>query len=118
MHPLMRLIIENRDRFVTKQCFNPFFGYAKSQIEKARGLNKKIVNPIEKRLLPMDFTYTFLGQGSQPLSDWLHVRGLRQQYCGVVKVSNMRDMYGIYYDFGAHCNTAIWNSDGLEIRLS
>lgn len=104
VHPLMRLVIDHRDKFVTKQCFNPFYGYAKSQIEKARGLNKKIVNPVEKRLSAMDFTYTFRGQGSQPLSDWLVERGLRQQYCGVVNVPNMRDMYGVYYDFGLHCD--------------
>lgn len=103
VHPLMRLILEHRDKFVTKQCFNPFFGYAKSQIEKARGLNKKIVNPIERKLAPMDFAYTFRGQGSQPLSDWLAERGLKQRYCGVVNVPNMRDMHGIYYDFGLHC---------------
>ena len=27
-------------------AYKPFIYYAKSQIEKARGLNKKIVNPI------------------------------------------------------------------------
>lgn len=103
VHPLMRLIMDNRDKFVTKQCFNPFFGYAKSQIEKARGLNKKIVNPIERKLAPMDFTYTFRGQRSQPFAEWLEERGLKQRYCGVVNVPNMRDMHGIYYDFGFHC---------------
>lgn len=103
VHPLMLMIIEHRYKFVTKQCFNPFFGYAKSQIEKARGLNKKIVNPIERKLTPMDFTYTFRGQGSQPLTDWLAERGLKQRYCGVVNIPNMRDMHGVYYDFGFHC---------------
>lgn len=103
VHPLMQMIIEHRDKFVTKQCFNPFFGYAKSQIEKARGLNKKIVNPIERKLAPLDFTYTFRGQGSQPLVDWLRERGLKQRYCGVVNVPNMRDMHCVYYDFGFHC---------------
>lgn len=103
VHPLMQLIIQHRDKFVTKQCFNPFFGYAKSQIEKARGLNKKIMNPMERKLVPMDFAYTFRGQGSQPLDKWLSERGLKQRYCGVVNVPNMRDMYGVYYDFGFHC---------------
>ena len=46
VHPMMQMLIDNRDLFLSKQCFNPFFGYAKSQIEKARGLNKKIVNPV------------------------------------------------------------------------
>lgn len=103
VHPLMRLILDNRDRFVTKQCFTPFFSYAKSQIEKARGLNKKIVNPVERRLSPLDFAYTFRGQGSQPFAEWLAERGLHQQYCGLTNVGNMRDMHAVYYDFGLHC---------------
>ena len=68
---LMQPLLDQRDQFISKQCFNPFFGYAKSQIEKARGLNKKIVNPVEKRLSPFDFIYTFKGQGSTKLRDWL-----------------------------------------------
>lgn len=104
VHPAMQLLIENRDQFVSKQCFNPFWGYAKSQIEKARGLNKKIVNPIEKRLSLMDFVYTFKGQGSQRFEKWLSERGLEQQFCGLVNVPNMRDCHGVYYDFGQHCS--------------
>ena len=79
VHPLMQMLIDNREQFISKQCFNPFFGYAKSQIEKARGLNKKIVNPITERLTPYDFIYTFKGQGSTKFCDWLTNRGLYQE---------------------------------------
>lgn len=103
VHPLMRLIIDNRDKFVTKECFNPLFGYAKSQIEKARGLNKKIVNPMRERLSPIDFAYTFKGYGSQPFAAWLAERGLKQCYCGLTNVPNMRDIHAVFYDFGHHC---------------
>ena len=102
VHPLMQMIIDHRDQFVTKQCFNPFFGYAKSQIEKARGLNKKIINPVTERLSPYDFIYTFKGQGSTKFRNWLDNRGLYQEFCGLVNVPNMHDIYGVYYDFGAH----------------
>ena len=77
VHPLMQMVIDCREQFISKQCFNPFFGYAKSQIEKARGLNKKIVNPIKERLTPFDFIYTFKGQGSTKFRDWLLTSGLR-----------------------------------------
>ena len=112
IHPLMQMVIDNRNQFISKQCFNPFFGYAKSQIEKARGLNKKIVNPVTERLSPYDFIYTFKGQGSTKFSDWLSNRSLHQEFCGLVNVPNMHDIYGVYYDFGAH--TAAfpdWRSD-------
>ncbi len=102
IHPIMQIIIDQRDQFISKQCFNPFFGYAKSQIEKARGLNKKIVNPVTERLTPYDFIYTFKGQGSTKFSDWLDNRSLYQEFCGLVNVPNMHDIYGVYYDFGAH----------------
>lgn len=102
VHPLMQMVIDNREQFISKQCFHPFFGYAKSQIEKARGLNKKIVNPITERLTPYDFIYTFKGQGSTKFRDWLANRGLHQEYCGLVNVPNMHEIYGVYYDFGAH----------------
>jgi len=34
--------------FVSKLCKNSFANYAYTQIKKARGLNKKIVNPVDK----------------------------------------------------------------------
>lgn len=112
VHPLMQILLDHREQFISKQCFNPFFGYAKSQIEKARGLNKKIVNPVTERLTPYDFIYTFKGQGSTKFRDWLTNRGLHQEYCGLVNVPNMHDIYGVYYDFGAHIAAcADWRSD-------
>ena len=59
VHPLMQIILDNKNEFITKACFAPLFGYAREQIHKARGLNKKIVNPVKERLTPFDFIYTF-----------------------------------------------------------
>lgn len=119
VHPMMQLLIDNRNQFISKQCFNPFFGYAKSQIEKARGLNKKIVNPITVRLTPYDFIYTFKGQGSTKFSDWLTNRGLYQEHCGLVNVPNMHDIYGVYYDFGAHIAAhSNWKEDASFLSFA
>lgn len=119
VHPLMQMVIDNREQFISKQCFNPFFGYAKSQIEKARGLNKKIVNPITERLTPYNFIYTFKGQGSTKFRDWLANRGLHQEYCGLVNVPNMHDIYGVYYDFGAHIAAyPNWKNDSLFLAYA
>ena len=53
-HPLMeRLKIEN---FLSKLCKDSFAGYAVTQIKKARGLNKKIVNPMAKEK-PVGFLF-------------------------------------------------------------
>ena len=112
VHPLMQMILDQREQFISKQCFNPFFGYARQQIEKARGFNKKIVNPVTERLTPFDFIYTFKGQGSTKFRDWLANRSLHQECCGLVNVPNMQDIYGVYYDFGAHVSAyQDWKDD-------
>lgn len=103
-HPIMTEIKKNRDMFVTKASFKPFGGYATSQIAKAQGQNKKIHWDIQEmtRKTPLDFCYTFRKQGSQNIQNWLAERGLEQRNCGLVNVPNMRDTYGVYYDFGQH----------------
>ena len=103
-HPAVKELRSHRDEFVTKKCFAPFGGYAVSQIKKAQGQNKKIHWEMENmtRKSPLDFCYTFYGQGSQNICDWLSERGLEQRNCGLVSVPNMPDMYGVYYDWGQH----------------
>lgn len=101
-HPALEPLFANRNEFITKQCFKPFVSYAIEQIRKARGLNKKIVNPVHERLTPFDFAYTFYKQGSTKIKNWLENRGLNKDFCGLVHIPNMHDTYGVYYDWGAH----------------
>ena len=102
IHPAVQLIIDNRDMFLTKECFKSLSGYAYAQIQKCRGLNKKCVQPVMEKKDVMDFCYTFKDQGSQPMKEFLEERGLDQKYCGLVNIPNMKDTYGVYYDFAAH----------------
>ena len=99
-HPIMTEIKKHRDKFITKACFKPFLGYAYEQIKKARGLHKLFVNPVDTKKEPLDFAYTFYNQGSSNIKNWLEYRGLKQQYCGLVNIPNMHDVYGCYYDWG------------------
>ena len=101
-HPIMDIILENRHKFLSKKAFNALTSYGIEQVRKARGLNKKIVNPITERKEPIDFCYTFRKQGTQPIQDWLKERGLKQIYCGLNHLPNMDQMYGVYYDWGQH----------------
>lgn len=103
-HPLMTKIKSMRESFVTKECFDPYIGYGRSQIRKARGYNKMVhydVNDMQRKE-PIDFCYTFYRQGSTKLEHWLAYRGLKQEYCGAVNINNMKNMYAIFYDFGQH----------------
>lgn len=104
VHPIMKYLREHRDMFLTKQCFISFYKYAKTQIYKARGLNKKIVNPIKERKTPLDFTYTFRRQGSTNILTFLNDYGLHTEYCGLCNINHMQYIYGCYYDYGRHLN--------------
>ena len=101
-HPAVQYVLDHKEMFLSKECFKTFYGYAVSQIGKARGLNKKIVNPVTERKDILDFCYTFKGQGSQPIKDFLAENKLDQKYCGLVNIPNMRDVYGVYYDWAAY----------------
>ena len=117
--PILVDLFDNKNQFITKQCFMPFVGYAIQQIKKARGLNKKIVNPVYERLTPFDFAYTFYKQGSTKIGDWLENRGLNKDFCGLVHIPNMHDTYGVYYDWGAHFEAnGIKNYDDINASLS
>ena len=102
IHPAIQLIIDNRDLFVTKEAIKSTSGYAFSQIKRATGRNKKCVQPVLERKDVLDFCYTFKEQGSQSMKEFLAERGLDQKYCGLVNIPNMKDTYGVYYDFAAH----------------
>lgn len=112
MHPAFKCIYDNRQMFVTKDTFKAFTGYAISQIKKARGLNKMIVNPVNEKKDILDFCYTFKNQGTEPFKDFLNRRGLKAKYCGLVHLPNMEQMYGVYYDWGNHelHEPGLWNS--------
>lgn len=103
VHPAIQRIIDNREKFLSKECFNPLIGYSLTQIKKATGYNKKCHIPEDfERKGILDFCYTFKKQGSQPIKDWLRENKLDQRYCGLVNIPNMHDVYGVYYDFAAY----------------
>lgn len=96
-HPIMEAL--KPKLFLSKLCFKTFAGYAQTQIQKARGLNKKILNPIEKeRKSILDFCYLVEGPGAMKLSDWLLKHERLQSQCGLARIDHMRDLYAVFYD--------------------
>lgn len=95
-HPIMDQL--QPAMFLSRLCNQTFAGYASAQIKKARGLNKKIVNPVDRQRKEVgDFCYVVHGQGSVPLNQWLRQRGYRQEDCGLVRVDHMRDVYTLFH---------------------
>ena len=99
--PIFDEILSNRDKFITKICANSFGGYAKTQIQKAKGQNKKQNWEKEKvtRKTPLDFCYLHQGEHSIDLVKYLEEKGLDQKYCGLSKSPHGRDVYSLFYDF-------------------
>jgi hypothetical protein len=96
-HPLFKLL--SPGIFLSKLCEKTFGEYAMSQIRKARGLNKKIVNPQpEKRHSMLSFCHVPEGQGSVPLLEWLAAHGMDPADCGVTAVRNAGGLFAIYHD--------------------
>ena len=95
-HPLMTKLTPAL--FISKRCKNTFAGYAASQIKKAHGLNKKIVNPMDReRKTVLDFCYVVVRGGSIPVKQFLQEKGLLQEKCGLVNIPNMQSVYGLYH---------------------
>lgn len=125
-NPLMDLL--KSEDFLSKLCKDTFAGYAISQIKKAKGLNKKILNPVEKeRKSILDFCYVLENNSSIPLKKWLQEfpstgnrgtrfadslknnknnealvsagqGGLLQEKCGLVNIDNTKGMFSLFYD--------------------
>jgi hypothetical protein len=85
--------------FLSKLCKDSFAGYAMTQIKKATGLKKKIVNPMEKEKKSLlDFCYVLQGYNSVVFSQWLESNGLLQERCGLINMPNSKGMYALFYD--------------------
>ncbi|MBP2615854.1 DNA polymerase beta superfamily protein [Chryseobacterium jejuense] len=96
-HPLMDLL--KPEDFLSKLCKDTFAGYAVSQIKKAKGLNKKILNPIDKeRKSVLDFCFILDGQGSVPLKKWLSEYRKVQEKCGLTAIDHTKGMFALFYD--------------------
>ncbi|HMJ71519.1 MAG TPA: nucleotidyltransferase domain-containing protein [Cyclobacteriaceae bacterium] len=98
LHRLPVMDLVRSDDFLSRLCNQTFGQYAFAQIKKAKGLNKKIVNPVsQERKTVLDFCYVVQGQGSIPASQWLAEKGFAQEGCGLVRVDHMRDTYTLFH---------------------
>jgi uncharacterized protein len=98
----IRPLFDNREKFLTKRIRFTFGGYAISQIKKARGLNKKIVNPVAKeRKTPLDFCYIFEKEDGYMMlaKQWLTKHGYKNEHIGLSEMPNGVQLYKIYYDW-------------------
>lgn len=118
-HPLMQQL--QPDLFLSKLCRDSFAGYAMTQISKARGYNKKIVNPVElNRKEVTDFCFIMQGKHTIPLKQWLRENGFAEQYCGLVNIRHAKGIYALFYDINQQINYngIVRNKQANDICLS
>lgn len=109
-HPLFDLL--RPELFLSKLCAVTFGDYSMGQIRKARGLNKKIVNPQpEKRMGLLEFCHVPEGQGSVPVLEWLANRSIDARKCGLTAVKHAAGVYAIYHGSGVDCRGLVSPKD-------
>lgn len=114
-HPVMNSF--PLDLFLSKLCKQSFAGYAHTQIKKARGYNKKTLNPVDReRKSVLDFCHVIQDKHSKPLRDWLAANQLQQEHCGLVVVPHAADLYALYY--GAAYRGIISGPEANDVSLS
>lgn len=104
--PIFDLILNDREKFITKICSKSLGSYAKQQISKSKGQNKKQNWERDKitRKEVLDFVYVIEGEKSIPWKVWnsglpfCNDSRYEEKFIGVVNVPNARDIYAVYYD--------------------
>lgn len=116
-HPFLNEI--KSERILSKLCANTFGKFALSQIKKAKGLKKKIVNPIGKeRKSVLSFCFVNQEQGAIPLEKYLEIHNWKQENCGLVNIQHMRDIYGLFHSESTVYDGIIKSSESNDVTLS
>jgi uncharacterized protein len=96
-----------------------FAGYAFTQIKKAKGLKKKIVNPVDKeRKSILDFCFVAYKQGSIPLLKSAELKKIDLNDCGLSKIPHMHEMSGLYLSKSYGFKGVIQKETANEVSLS
>jgi predicted nucleotidyltransferase len=105
--------------FLSKLCEKTFANYAYTQIKKAYGLEKKIINPVEEqRKTILDFCYVYEGKESISLEQFLAQKGWEQDNIGLAALPHFRDCYTMYYSTELPYSGIMKKEDSNEAGLS
>ncbi len=116
-HPIMDML--QSEMFLSKQCEQSFANYAFTQIKKAYGLEKKIVNPVEEeRKSVMDFCFVHEDKEAVPLKKYLEEKSLEQSKIGLAAIAHLRDCYNLYYSNEFNYSGVAKKDNANEVSLS
>lgn len=116
-HPLFSKI-RARD-YLSKLCKETFAKYALSQLKKAWGLNKKILNPMdEKQKTILEFCYIIEGHQSITLMEFLKKTDLLQKNLGLAAIPHTRDVYAVFQGPEGLYKGVMHSDHSMEVSLS
>lgn len=105
--------------FLSKLCETTFANYAYTQIKKAYGLEKKIVNPVDaEKKSVLDFCFVYRGKEAVLLPKFLQEQGMLQQQMGLSAISHLRDCYNLYYTKHLSYNGIMRKEESNDVSLS
>jgi len=116
-HELMDRI--KPELFLSKLCEQTFANYAYTQIKKAYGLEKKILNPVdEERKSVLDFCYAHVGKEAINLKQFLLENGFEQEKMGLTAIAHLRDCYNLFYSKDHQYSGVIKKEEANDVCLS
>ncbi len=116
-HPSLNIL--KSEQILSKLCKDTFGRFALSQIKKARGLNKKIVNPVsEERKSLLSFCYVTYGEGSILLERFLETNKWEQEDCGLTAIPHMKNVFGLYHGKHKGYKGILQNAQSNMLTLS
>lgn len=105
--------------FLSKLCEKTFANYAFTQIKKAYGLEKKILNPVEKeRKAVLDFCFVYNEKEAVPLKQFLLEKQLLQESVGLSAIAHLKDCYNLFYSAEGRYAGIIKGEQSNDVNLS
>jgi hypothetical protein len=95
-HPLMDCI--KPEYIMSRLCRDSFAGYALNQVKRAKGLNKKIFNPVsDVKPHPIDCCHVVVADRTIPAAQWLSENNMLAERCGLSALQHVKDGYALFY---------------------
>jgi predicted nucleotidyltransferase len=138
-HPVMDILLIEGSKMLSKQCKYSFGGYAKAQIKKASGLNKKMNWEKDEmiRKNPLDFCWvpivgkhdilidihthpdgeelvTYITKGIYPLDLWLDKKGYTENDVVLNKLNHTKEGYQLFEQENSK-GLGVDNSNNLRV---
>ncbi|HUC82009.1 MAG TPA: nucleotidyltransferase domain-containing protein [Flavisolibacter sp.] len=116
-HEVMKRL--EAELFLSKLCQKTFANYAFTQIKKAYGLEKKIVNPVEKeRKSVIDFCFVYIDKDALPARHFLTEHNMKEENVGLSAIPHLRDCYNLFYAEGVGYAGVVRKETSNEVALS